>query len=94
MKYTVLLGKILTRTCQFSTFQRSREAAEKLLHPNVRNSEGMTPLHIAVIRGYEEMTNLLLRRGAHADAKNYTQLRAPLHLACQYNHPRVCNAVS
>jgi len=65
-------------------------AAENIIHPNVRNSEGMTPLHIAAIRGYEEMTNLLLRRGAQADVKNYTQMRAPLHFACQYNHPRVC----
>lgn len=49
----------------------------------------MTPLHIAAIRGYDEMTNLLLRRGAQTDVKNYTQMRAPLHFACQYNHPRV-----
>ena len=71
-------------------FQRSREAAEKIIHPNVRNGEGDTPLHVAAVRGYEEMTNLLLRRGAHADAKNYTKMRAPLHCACQFNHPRVC----
>lgn len=71
-------------------FQRSREAAEKIIHPNVRNGEGNTPLHVAAIRGYEEMTTLLLRRGAQTDVKNYTQMRAPLHFACQYNHPRVC----
>lgn len=66
----------------------------KIIHPNVRNGEGMTPLHIAAIRGYEEMTNLLLRRGAQTDVKNYTQMRAPLHFACQYNHPRVSNTDS
>ena len=49
----------------------------------------MTPLHIAAIRGYDEMTNLLLRRGAQTDVKNYTQMRAPLHFASQYNHPTV-----
>ncbi|XP_078364942.1 ankyrin repeat domain-containing protein 27-like isoform X2 [Oculina patagonica] len=69
--------------------KRSREAAEKIIHPNVRNGEGNTPLHVAAIRGYEEMTTLLLRKGAQADVKNYTQMRAPLHFACQYNHPRV-----
>lgn len=69
--------------------KRSRQAAERIIHPNVKNGEGNTPLHFAAIRGYEEMTNLLLRRGAQTDAKNYTQMRAPLHFACQYNHPRV-----
>ncbi|XP_068693789.1 ankyrin repeat domain-containing protein 27-like [Montipora foliosa] len=69
--------------------KKSREAAERTIHPNVRNGEGMTPLHVAAVRGYDEMTRLLLRRGALTDAKNYTQMRAPLHFACQYNHPRV-----
>ncbi|KAK2560726.1 Ankyrin repeat domain-containing protein 27 [Acropora cervicornis] len=64
---------------------------QDLCHPLCQcdKCKGMTPLHVAAIRGFDEMTSLLLRRGARTDVKNYTQRRAPLHFACQYNHPRV-----
>ena len=40
----------------------------------------LTPLHIAVLNGYEAMAGLLLRRGADTEAKD-SDNQTPLHIA-------------
>ena len=59
------------------------------VHANCCNHDGITPLHVATLRGYEDIASLLLRKGASPCTKNHTHEQTPLHLACQYNHYKV-----
>ncbi|XP_077373965.1 ankyrin repeat domain-containing protein 27 isoform X2 [Festucalex cinctus] len=61
------------------------------------NADGVTPLHVSCMCGHAELTSLLLRHGADADARTHRKA-TPLHLASQNNHLQVvkllleCNA--
>ena len=48
--------------------------------PNVRDSDGQTPLHLAAERGQKEAVELLLDRGAKTDVQAYDG-DTPLHRA-------------
>jgi ankyrin repeat protein len=48
---------------------------------NIRNGEGLTPLHCAVISGQEMIVELLISKGANVDV-NTSGLGTPLHFAC------------
>ncbi len=58
---------------------RVRTLLEGGLNPNVRDSKGFTPLHIAVIRGDADVVRLLLEAHAYPDALD-AYGRTPLHL--------------
>ncbi|KAI4286724.1 MAG: hypothetical protein L6R35_004023 [Caloplaca aegaea] len=47
-----------------------------------------TPLHVAAANGDEAMAGLLIRNGAHMEAKD-GELMTPLHEACEAGHDRV-----
>ena len=46
------------------------------------NDEGLSPLHIAVIKGNLKMINLLLKNGANANILSDKKKHTPMHLAC------------
>ncbi|KAG9474873.1 hypothetical protein GDO78_003373 [Eleutherodactylus coqui] len=52
---------------------------------NVTSRDGFTPLHIAALHGHSVLVTLLLKHGAHVDAKNGNRA-LPLHLACHKEH--------
>lgn len=52
---------------------------------NVTSQDGFTPLHIAALHGHSILVTLLLKHGAHVDAKNGNRA-LPLHLACHKGH--------
>ncbi|KAM4018029.1 ankyrin repeat domain-containing protein 27 isoform 2-T3 [Anomaloglossus baeobatrachus] len=55
---------------------------------NVSSRDGFTPLHIAALHGHSVLVHLLLKHGAHVDAKNGNRA-LPLHLACHKGHLEV-----
>ncbi|XP_056381704.1 ankyrin repeat domain-containing protein 27 isoform X2 [Hyla sarda] len=52
---------------------------------NVTSRDGFTPLHIAALHGHSVLVTLLMKHGAHVDAKNGNRA-LPLHLACHKGH--------
>ena len=60
-----------------------------VVHANCCNADGITPLHVATLRGYVDIADLLLKKRAQPSVKNHSYEQTPLHLACQYNHYKV-----
>ena len=56
---------------------------------NSRGLDGKTALHFAALYGFEQITNVLLKHGATANITDYNRKCTPLHMACQYDHPKV-----
>ncbi|XP_008217567.1 uncharacterized protein LOC103318096 [Nasonia vitripennis] len=59
---------------------------------NARNSENLTPLHIAVSRGNEDVVNVLLEADASpnvADSEGLT----PLHYAAKFSHLKIAKSL-
>ena len=57
---------------------------------NMSNTDGVRPLHIASLHGFEHVVLLLIKRaGADPNVKTKVNERTPLHLGCQYNHIEV-----
>lgn len=52
---------------------------------NTSDKSGDTPLHIAAVRGYQEITSLLIAEGANVNARNAREL-TPLHAAAWGDH--------
>lgn len=76
----------------------NKDEVRKLLeaHPeavSAKNSEGWTPLELAVGLGYTEIAALLIDRGANVNARSFGGLTAsgwtPLHLAAFRGHREV-----
>jgi len=58
--------------------------------PDIFNAEGMTPLHIAASKGYEEVVGrLLLQKRIKIDAKSKESRDTPLHLAASADQKAV-----
>ncbi|MGD9043402.1 MAG: ankyrin repeat domain-containing protein [Desulfobacterales bacterium] len=52
---------------------------------NARDKSGETPLHLASVRGYPEITSFLIAEGAHVNARDEREL-TPLHAAAWGGH--------
>jgi len=81
--------------------QVSRVNQETGVHVNsTSSSSGLTCLHAAVVHSHVNMARLLLRRGAHINARTKIHRNTALHLACQSNSLQVrpvssvCSTVS
>ncbi len=72
------LGKSLFRNISFPS--KIKKLLEKGADPNVRNEEGLTPLHIAAQKGQGKVADLLLSYGADVNARDYDGW-TPLHWA-------------
>ena len=57
---------------------------------NSQGLDGKTALHFAALYGFEQIANVLLKNGATANIKDYNRKCTALHMACQYDHPKVC----
>ncbi|XP_048577160.1 ankyrin repeat domain-containing protein 27 [Nematostella vectensis] len=67
----------------------TQRSLARAVHANCTNADGITPLHVAAVRGYEDITSLLLRHGANPSHRDTRRQQTALHLACQYNHANV-----
>ena len=56
---------------------------------NVLNSEGLSSLHWAVIKGNLEVTQLLIREGANIEIKDSKWGSTPLLFACQNGKTKI-----
>jgi len=66
------------------------ELLEQGEDPNIKDAIGMTALHAAAKKGYEEIVNQLLCRRAHVNAQaTGWQSESPLHYASKYGHTEV-----
>lgn len=71
-----------------STKNDSSHIPRRLANVNVRNEQGLTALHICALRGYDEITQILLELRVDVTAGTRHGTTA-LYLACQYNHIQV-----
>lgn len=55
---------------------------------DVRNNTGQTALHIAAMKGYQEVAETLLQHEANVEVRDEEGV-TPLHLACRYNMPHI-----
>ncbi|XP_044733464.1 ankyrin repeat domain-containing protein 27-like [Chrysoperla carnea] len=60
---------------------------------NVCNSDGVTPLHIAAMHGWLEITKLLLEHGARPNLVTKSKGFTPLHLCCQHRRPLIAEVL-
>ena len=70
-------------------FQDTTPSPYRKVDINSRGLDGKTALHFASLYGFEQIANVLLKHGAIANITDYNRKCTPLHLACQYNHPKV-----
>jgi ankyrin repeat protein len=55
---------------------------------NARDAEGQTPLHRAATRGYKDLVELLIAKGAEVNAKHKNG-QTPLQMAASEGHKEV-----
>ncbi|EAY18642.1 hypothetical protein TVAG_062470 [Trichomonas vaginalis G3] len=64
-------------------------ALEAGASPNIRNEEGFTLLHQAVLNGDAEMVKLLLKYGANQNKLNKSTMRMPIDDAVRLKNPEI-----
>jgi ankyrin repeat protein len=69
-------------------FVRVRDLLRQGAHPDVRDEDGRTPLHQAVLGNSVGLVGLLIEAGATIDAKDH-QGFTPLHFAAQEHTPEI-----
>ncbi|KAK3386490.1 ankyrin repeat-containing domain protein [Podospora didyma] len=60
---------------------------------DAKSSDGFTALHLAALRGDSQAAKLLIRAGAHLDAKTADKQTPPLFYAARYNHVKAAQAL-
>ncbi|XP_023314479.1 ankyrin-1-like [Trichogramma pretiosum] len=87
LKYTPL--HIISKNCYsddfIELFFNISEEKHRLLHVNVQDYEGNTPLHLALYHGQLKLVELLLKRGNDPNIPN-TNGFTPLNMMCLSDH--------
>ena len=79
--------KISYRTELFQEIENNNDKkVSEILNKNITqlneyNIDGLTPLHLGVIKGNAEMINLLLEKGANPNALSLSKNQTPLHFS-------------
>ena len=88
-----VLTKLAVEMIRISDQKRKVEMMQAALEagasPNMRDEEGNTLLHIAVLRGNLEMVKILLKYGASPNKMNKSTLRLPVDDAVRLNIPEM-----
>jgi len=74
-----------------ATFEGNVEEVEELLNkgvdPNVKDEDGNTPLHLAIMSDHLQIAKLLIEKGADVNAKNKRE-KTPLHIAVERSNEK------
>lgn len=86
LKLAVEMIRISYRRNRIEMMQAALEAGAS---PNIRNEEGFTLLHVAVLNGDAEMVKLLLKYGANQNKLNKSTMRMPIDDAVRMKNPEI-----
>ena len=77
-------GEVLLHSaCKNSQISLIKNLLKTKVNINALDSEGLSPLHLAVIEGNIAVTNLLIDEGANIEIKDSQWKSSPLLYACQ-----------
>ena len=80
---------LLHMACKNGQLSLIKSLLKAKLNINAMNSEGLSPLHLAVIEGNIEVTNLLISEGVNIELKDSKYRSSLLLYACQMAEKRL-----
>jgi hypothetical protein len=85
--------KLLLLLCHEGKTEEIKNLMDKGINLNTCDSLGMTPLHIACIKGHEELVNVLLKSEKLNIDKRDLLGTTPLMYAASWNHGHICTTL-
>ena len=80
---------LLHMACKNGQLSLIKNLLKSKVDINSMNAEGLSPLHLAVIEGHIELTNLLINKGANIEMKDLKWGSSPLLYACQNGRTKI-----